>query len=218
MGQRAIYVITEDGKNNSFFAFWGANALSPLLRLLQAKEIQEQLPERQSIAHIFEHLDYGGVYVNPRHDNPADMFCDPIADVDLSDRHNISGRHNVFGNSSEIEMLVRLDLDGNNCLLEYNRNCPWYTSMNNYIIPIDTGLRIVEKLLMIAEEQGIDSFGQLLYVYNKATGIDKALENARASQRLDEYLNSDEVKADRERFLSMYGSPGEPEDENEMEV
>jgi len=212
VGQRAIYVITEDGKSNSFFAFWGANALSPLLRLLQAKEIQEQLPERQSIAHIFEHLDYGGVYVIPRHDNPADMFCDTIADVD------ISGRHNVFGNSSEIEMLVRLDLDGNNCLLEYNRNCPWYAAMDNYSIPLDVGLRNVEKLLSIAAENEIDEFGQLLYIYNKATGLDKAMENSRASQRVDEYLNSDEAKADRERFISLYGSPGEPEDENEMEV
>ena len=212
MGQRAIYVITEDGKSNSFFAFWGANALSPLLRLLQAKEIQKQLPERQSIAHIFEHLDYGGVYVSPRHDNPADMFCDPIADVDLS------GRRTVFGHSSEIEMLVRLDLDGNNCLLEYNRNCPWYASMNNYSIPLDVGLRNVKKLLSIAEENGIDEFGQLLYVYNKATGLDKALESARASGRLDEYLNSDEARADRERFIELYGSPGEPDEETDMEV
>jgi len=212
MGQRAIYVITEDGKNNSFFAFWGANALSPLLRLLQAKEMQKQLPERQSIAHIFEHLDYGGVYVNPRHDNPADMFCDPIADVDLS------GRRTVFGHSSEIEMLVRLDLDGNNCLLEYNCNCPWYASMNNYSIPLDVGLRNVKKLLSIAEENGIDEFGQLLYIYNKATGLDKAMESARASGRLDEYLISDEARADRERFIELYGSPGEPDEETDMEV
>lgn len=212
MGQRAIYVITEDGKNNSFFAFWGANALSPLLRLLQAKEIQEQLPERQSIAHIFEYLDYGGVYVNPRHDNPADMFCDPIADVD------ISGRHNVFGNSSEIEMLVRLDLDGNNCLMEYNRGCPWYAAMDSHSIPIDVGLRNVEKLLSIAEENGIDEFGQLLYIYNKATGLDKALENARGSGRLDEYLQSDEAKADREGIITMYGGQDKPDEDNEMEV
>lgn len=212
MGNRAIYVITENGENNSFYVHYGANALSPLLRLLQAQELQGQLPEKQSIAHIFERLDYGGVYVNPRHDNPADMFCDPIADVD------ISGRRNVFGNSSEIEMLVRLDLDGNNCLMEYNRNCPWYAAMDSHSIPIDVGLRNVEKLLSIAEENGIDEFGQLLYIYNKATGLGKALEKARASERLDEYLNSDEAKADREQFTAMYGSPGERSDEYEMEV
>lgn len=212
MGQRAIYVIAEDGKRSSFYAHYGANALSPLLRLLQARELQEQLPERQSIAHIFEHLDYGGVYVNPRHDNSDDMFCDPIADVDMSSPDK------VFGKSSEIEMLVQLDLDGNNCLLVFNQNCPWYTAMDSYSIPIDVGLRNVEKLLSIAEENGIDEFGQLLTVYNKATGLDKAMESARASGRLDEYLNSDEARADRERFDALYGGRDEPGEETEMEV
>jgi len=212
VGQRAIYVITENGKNSSFFAYWGANALSPLLRLLQAKEIQEQLHERQSISHIFEHLDYEGVYVNPRHDNPADMFCDPIADVGISDSHN------VFCNTSDIEMLVRLDLDSNICLLEYNRSYPWYAHMDSHSIPIDVGLGNVEKLLQAAERSGIDSFGQLLMIYNKATGLDEALENARAGQRLDEYLNSEEAEADREYYRTYYGSPDEPENDNELEV
>jgi len=91
-------------------------------------------------------------------------------------------------------------------------------AMNNYSIPLDVGLRNVKKLLSIAEEKGIDEFGQLLYIYNKATGLDKALESARASGRLDEYLNSDEAWADRERFIELYGSPGEPDEETDMEV
>lgn len=74
MGNRAIYNIIENGKSHYFYTYVGANALSPLLRLSQAKEIQKQLPDKPSIAHIFEYLDYDGEYINPRKSD-ADMFC-----------------------------------------------------------------------------------------------------------------------------------------------
>lgn len=212
MGNRAIYIITEDGESSSFYAHYGANALSPLLRLLQARELQGQLPERQSISHIFEHLDYGGEYVNPRHDNHADMFCERIDDIAVSDYTK------DYAKNGGIEMRITLDIDGNNCLLEYNRNCPWYVSMDNYAIPLDTGLRNVEKLLKAAGERGIDEFGQLLSLYHRGTGLDKALENARGGHRLDEYLHSDAARADRERYFAMYGNLDEADEENEMEV
>ena len=209
MGNRAIYVITEDKKSTSFYTHWGGNALSPLWRLLQAKELQGQIPEKKSIAHIFEHLDDQGQYVNPPHDNPADMFCSRTDDVVIT-----QGTFDLQG----VEMLVQLDLDSNTCLLEYNRSYPWYAHMDSHSIPIDVGLGNVEKLLQAAERSGIDSFGQLLMIYNKATGLDEALENARAGQRLDEYLNSEEAEADRECYRTYYGSPDEPEDDNELEV
>lgn len=60
MGNRSVYCLKEDGKENYFYAHYGANSLSPLLRLWQAMEIRKQLPENQSLAHIFEHLDYDG--------------------------------------------------------------------------------------------------------------------------------------------------------------
>ena len=62
MGNRAIFILHEQGESYYFTAHHGANALSPLLRLTQAKQLQEQLPQSQSIAHIFEHLDYDGKY------------------------------------------------------------------------------------------------------------------------------------------------------------
>lgn len=212
MGNRAIYIIKEDGESTIFYAHYGANALSPLLRFLQAKEIQTQLPERQSISHIFEHLDYSGQYMNPWHDNIHDMFCERIED------YAVSNYIRDFANNSGLEMRITLDVDSNNCLLEYNRNCPWYTGMDNYSIPLDVGVQNVEKLLKLADKQKIEDFEQLLSIYHKGTGLDKVLENARGNERLDAYLKSGEGKADRERFIAMYGNTAEANEENEMEV
>ena len=60
MGNRAFFILKEKGETSYFTAYHGANALSPLLRLVQAKKLQAQLPGQKSIAHIFEHLDYDG--------------------------------------------------------------------------------------------------------------------------------------------------------------
>lgn len=76
MGNRAIFILHENDKNYHFTAHHGANALSPLLRLYQAKELQQGMPE-QSIAHIFEHLDYGGKY-QPERLPYEDMFFLPL--------------------------------------------------------------------------------------------------------------------------------------------
>ena len=66
MGNRAIYQIIENGGRTVFTSHNGANALSPLLRLAQAKEIQAGLAEPQTIAHIFTHLGDDGQYHNLR--------------------------------------------------------------------------------------------------------------------------------------------------------
>lgn len=66
MGNRAIYILIENGERTYFYSHMGANALSPLLQLTQAKELQIKLSEFHSLAHIFEHLDYKGQYQNPR--------------------------------------------------------------------------------------------------------------------------------------------------------
>ncbi len=73
MGNRAVYCLKEDRKETHFYAHYGANSLSPLLRLWQAMEIQKQLPGNQSLAHIFEHLDYDGGYQEERLPD-GDMF------------------------------------------------------------------------------------------------------------------------------------------------
>ena len=53
MGNRAFFILKEKGETSYFTAYHGANALSPLLRLVQAKKLQAQLPGQKSIAHIF---------------------------------------------------------------------------------------------------------------------------------------------------------------------
>lgn len=50
MGSRVILVLKEKDESSYFFAYHGANALSPLLRLYQAKELQSVMPEHPSIA------------------------------------------------------------------------------------------------------------------------------------------------------------------------
>ncbi|MEG2013986.1 MAG: hypothetical protein RR063_12450, partial [Anaerovoracaceae bacterium] len=105
-GNRAIYIIAENGENNYFYSHMGANALSPLLRLAQAKELQKALPESQSIAHIFEHLDYDGQY-QPQRLEDADMFCERIDPITLSEYQK------SYTQKSLLEMRITLDLDSN---------------------------------------------------------------------------------------------------------
>lgn len=198
MGNRAIYNIIENDKNNYFFAHWGANALSPLLRLSQAMELQKQLLNNPSIVHAFEHLDHDGKYIYPRKPD-ADMFCSKIDDI------TVIKYQKSYAQKSEIEMRITLDVVGNNCLLEYNNNCPWYSSMSNYSIPIDVGLNNVKKLLNIAEKKGIDSFDDLLYLYHKSTGLDKPLDIARKIQENDKYWQSDEAEEHRKIYKELFG-------------
>lgn len=72
MGNRAVYCLVEDGSPTYFYAHYGANALSPFLRLSQALEAQKGLPEK-TISEILGNLDYDGVYQRKRLDD-ADMF------------------------------------------------------------------------------------------------------------------------------------------------
>ena len=77
MGNRAIYQILENGESAVLTSHNGANALSLLLRLAQAKKIQAGLTESQTIARIFTHLGDDGQYHNPRLPD-EDMFCVPV--------------------------------------------------------------------------------------------------------------------------------------------
>lgn len=207
MGNRAIYTIIENGENNYFYSHMGANALSPLLRLAQAKELQSGFPEPQTIAHIFEHLDYDGQYQPQRLDD-ADMFCERIDPISISDYQK------SYNKNGELEMRITLDLDHNDCMLEYNPNCPWYRIMGSLSIPIDVGLNNMQKLLAHAEKKGIDSFGKLLTVYNHNTGLDELMEKSRGHMRFEEQLNSPQAQEDRERYWRMYGKPSEQDEEN----
>ena len=212
MGNRALYHIIEDGQSSYFYAHMGANALSPLLRLTQAKALQGQLPEQPSIANIFAHLDYGGQYQNPRLMD-ADMFCEPL------DENAVSSYQTSYSKRSELEMRVTLDLDSNSCLLEYNPNCPWYRTMGDFSIPLTNGLNNVGKLLEYADGKDIHDFGMLLSVYHRSTGLDSLLEQSRGTMRMEEYLNSPKAEEDRQRYFRLYGHQeglGE-EDNEEME-
>lgn len=194
MGQQAIYTLYENGENNYFFAHWGANALSPLMKLAQAKEMQEETGK--TINHIFEHLDYNAGYQNPKLDD-ADMF---FSKMDLLEANDLLKEFNTKG---LIEMHITLDLDSNECVLAYNRNCPWFATMDNYSIPVDVGLENIRKLTEYADKKGIDSFGELLQVYTKATGLDIPLANARASEKIENYTQSPQAEEQRQRLREM---------------
>lgn len=216
MSQRAMYILIENSEKHCFDAHWGANALSPLLRLMQAKELQEQLPEKLSLSHILAHLDYDGEYVNPCHPDLADMFCRLIAPAE------VPGYMKSYSSIGDIEMRITLDLDGNNCLMEYNRHCPWYAAMDTHYIPLDIGLQNVAKLLKAAEERGMDNFGEIFSLYHRATGLEDKLEYARGYMRLEEYLDSPQAEEERRRYREVAdrrsGQDVENEEDYEMEV
>ena len=209
MGNRAIFILHEQGESYYFTAHHGANALSPLLRLTQAKQLQEQLTQPQSIAHIFEHLDYDGKY-QPERLQDSDMFFQAISlpemKVCLSD----------FQNRSNFEMRFIIDLDRNDFQMTYNPNCPWYRTMGSFTIDLDVGIDNVKKLLAHAEERNIKDFGRLLTIYENSTGLADKLESARGYMRFEEYLDSPQAEEDRRRYRELIDRQAEP-DEEEME-
>ncbi len=198
MGNRAIYIIRESGENNFFSVHHGANALSPLLRMFQAKKIQETLAQPESVSHIFEHLNYDSAYQNPRLDD-ADMFCKRIPPAEMPEYNK------VYAERSEFEMRMVFNLDQNDFMMEYNPNCPWYRTMGSFSIDLDVGLDNVQKLLAHAEKRGITDFGRLLAIYHRSTGLEDKLEYARGYMRFEEYLDSPQAQEDRERYWRMFG-------------
>jgi hypothetical protein len=209
MGNRAIYILIENGEWTYFYSHMGANALSPLLRLTQAKELQIKLSEFHSLAHIFEHLDYKGQYQNPRLMD-ADMFCERTEPISIPEYEQ------SYAQRGELEMKITLDLDENDCLLEYNPNCPWYRTMGSFSINLDAGVENVRRLLAHAEEHSIIDFGRLLTIYHRSTGLEEKLESARGYMRLEEYLDSPQVEEDRGRYREIVDRQAEL-DEEEME-
>lgn len=126
MGNQAIYLIHEKGKTTGFAAHYGANALSPLWRMLEAQQLQFELGPHLSITHLFEHLDYEGNYQNPRLAD-EDMFCRRIPDSELSSYNE------AYKKGSLYEMRVLFELDKNGLQMEYNPNCPWYRTMGYHV-------------------------------------------------------------------------------------
>jgi hypothetical protein len=211
MGNRAIYIIRESGENNFFSVYHGANALSPLLRMFQAKKLQEAFTPPESVSHIFEHLDYDGAYQNPRLDD-ADMFCKRIPPAEMPEYNK------AYAKRSEYEMRMVFDLDQNCFMMEYNPNCPWYRTMGSFSIDLDVGLDNVQKLLDHVEERGITDFGRLLAIYHRSTGLEDKLESARGYMRFEEYLDSPQAQEDRERYWRMFGHPEELDEETAEEM
>ena len=210
MGNRAVYCLKEDGKVNHFYAHYGANSLSPLLRLWQAMEIQKQLPGKQSLAHIFEHLDYDGRYQEERLPD-GDMF---FAGIEPGE---VGAYEDAYAKGRQLEMWITLDVEENQCILEYNPNCPWYRTMGSYSIDIDKGVENVKRLLEYGEKHGITEFNELLAVYHNSTGLSEKLEDARASMRLSEYLESPQAEEQRRRYREMLEREEQESGQEEME-
>lgn len=209
MGNIAIFILHEQGESYYFTAHHGANALSPLLRLTQAKQLQEQLTQPQSIAHIFEHLDYDGKYQQERLQD-SDMFFQAISLPEMKVCLN------DFQNRSNFEMQFIIELDRNDFQMTYNPNCPWYRTMGSFTIDLDVGIDNVKKLLAHAEERNIKDFGRLLTIYENSAGLADKLESARGYMHFEEYLDSPQAEEDRRRYRELIDRQAEP-DEEEME-
>lgn len=210
MGNRAVYTLKEDGKETYFYTHHGANSLSPLLRLWQAMEIQKQLSENQSLAHIFEHLDYDGGYQEERLPD-GDMFFAGIEPAE------VQAYKDTYARGSQLEMWITLDVEKNQCILEYNPNCPWYHTMGSYSIDIDKGVENVRRLLEYGKKHGITDFNELLAIYHNSTGLAEKLEDARASMQLSEYLDSPQAEEQRRRYQEMLEQEEAESGQEEME-
>lgn len=196
MGNRAVYCLVEDGSQAYFYAHYGANALSPFLRLSQALKAQKELPEKQTVAEVLGNLDYNGVYQGKRLDN-ADMFFQNIEPEEAGEY-----RKNYYS-SGILEMWVTLDLDQNCCTLEYNPNCPCYCTIGTYSVDLDTGLKNVRRLLEYGREQGITDFYKLLAIYQDSMGLGERLEDSRGSMRLQALLKSPWAAETQQNYQAM---------------
>lgn len=210
MGNRAVYTLKEDGKETYFYTHHGVNSLSPLLRLWQIMEIQKQLPEYQSLAHIFEHLDYDGGYQEERLPD-GEMFFAGI------EQGEVQAYKNTYARGSQLEMWITLDVDENQCILDYNPNCPWYHTMGSYSIDLDKGVENVRRLLKYGEKNRITDFNELLAIYHHSTGLAEKLEDARGSMRLSEYLDSPQAEEQRRRYREMLAREEPESGQEEME-
>lgn len=210
MGNRAVYCLKEDRKETHFYTHYGANSLSPLLRLWQAMEIQKQLPGNQSLAYIFEHLDDTGRYQEERLPD-EDMFFSRIQPGEVGNYEDI------YKKGSQLEMWITLDVDENQCVLDYNPNCPWYYTMGSYSIDLDKGVENVRRLLKYGEKNRITDFNELLAIYHHSTGLAEKLEDARGSMRLSEYLDSPQAEEQRRRYREMLEREEPESRQEEME-
>lgn len=208
MGNRAVYCLTESGTETYFYTQYGANALSPLLRLSQAMEIQKSVAQNRSIAYIFEHMDQMG-NCQEKHLTDADMCFERIwPDQVKTYKEN-------YAKGSCLEMWISLDLDQNQCLLEYNPNCPWYRTMGSYSIDLAQGLKNVQRLLQYGEEHGITEFYRLLTIYHNSTGLAEKLEDARGDMRLSEYMDSSQAREQRQKYQELLEQQERAEREQE---
>lgn len=171
MSQQALYCIVERGRESWFHAQWGANSLSPLLRLQQAYELQAQIPEHPAIAEIFEHLTTDGEYREPLPPQ-EELFCTPVIDFLLPQYEK------TYRDTQEIEMKVRLDLDNNLCRMEFHP----FLLMEEYAVPIDEGLNNVKLLFASAEQKGLYGYTDIYNLYLKATGLDEAYNRAKEAR------------------------------------
>lgn len=201
MGNRAIYTLIENGEPEHFYSPWGANALSPVLRLRQAQEIQEEI--KKPLTHILAHLTYDGEYQNPVK-NSDNLFLSAIA-FDPSEPRKESG----------IEMYITLDLDQKMYTLDFNREYPPYMSMDKYQIPIEVGMKGLDKLLEYGEKNNKNSFGELLEIYNQMTGLSKAFAKSRADENFINLLNSPESEEMRAKYNRILEEESEKVEEDQ---
>lgn len=123
----------------------------------------------------------------------------------------------AYAKGRQLEMWITLDVEENQCILEYNPNCPWYRTMGSYSIDLDKGLENVRRLLEYGQEQGITDFNRLLAVYHNSTGLGEKLEDARGNMRLSEYLDSPQAEEQRRRYREMLEQEEPENGEEEME-
>ena len=72
-------------------------------------------------------------------------------------------------------------------------------------------------LFRSGEKNGITDFNELLAVYHNSTGLTEKLEDARASMRLSEYLDSPQAEEQRHRYREMLEQEEPESGQEEME-
>lgn len=201
MSSRAVYTLIENGKTKHYDAYYGANAFSPILRLTQAREIQEE--NKESIGKIFDSLTHDGEYHNPPKDN-VDTYFKPLVGDPTSYRKGCC-----------VEMFITLDLDKKSYILDFNENYHYYETMGKYELPLELVTQKFKEVMAHGEKHELHTFGELLNIFNKVMGLSKEFERSRGDFRFKETLNSPESEQMRHYYNAKWKE--EMEETNDVE-
>lgn len=170
ISSQAIYTIIENGETTHLYSHWGANSLTPMVRLQEALNIQ--MENNKSITDIFAHLSSEGSYLDDK--KAVDSIFQKL-ELTESDFEELKKEPN-----SLTEMFVTLDIDNQEYTQSYNRNYAPYAYMEraNFRSTFEVGLKNMQTIMDYSEKLEFSDFWDAVNYLDEKTGVGKFLKDS----------------------------------------